>query len=143
MGRGHDRVQLRIFSIAGICHVPCSRPLLDIICCERKAGNEIMIDYREEVLYIPNSVQTIIEAVVTNNVGYGPIRSDIFRKGTKVTRKREDGTIIRGCEELNLDHHLRRLHYANVIPGWNDEYQRRFPAFTRMETLINTLPSLL
>ena len=102
-----------------------------------------MIDSREATWYIPNSIQEVIEAVVTNNIGYKPIRDDVFREGTKATHTRQDGTIIRGYEWLNLNWHLESLYYASVIPNWDDEYQRRLPLFTRMEVIVIKLPQPL
>jgi hypothetical protein len=103
-----------------------------------------MIDSREEILYIPNSIQIIIEAVVTNNVGYKPIRHGYFEKDTKATLTRKDGTIIKDYEYMNLILHLEDLSHARVIPRsvWNDEYQRRLPLFTRMEAIVIDIPPL-
>ncbi len=100
-----------------------------------------MIQSKEVTLYAIEPLAAIIEAVVTNNVGYDPDRTRPFREDYEGTYMYEDGTEVDyGHEHSNLQWHLMRLAHDGVFFDWRTKSEMRLPVFRREEYVIIDLP---
>lgn len=86
----------------------------------------------EQIVYLQTPIAKIIEAVVTNNVGFEPDRERVFEAGTTWNQEFLDGRVITDFNDLNLHWHLRKLADSHVLIMEN-ERDRRLPLWSRFE----------
>ncbi|MCX6819138.1 MAG: hypothetical protein NT129_04030 [Candidatus Aenigmarchaeota archaeon] len=100
-----------------------------------------MVKSMELTLYALEPIAKVIEAVVTNNLGYTPDRERPFKEDCNGKYRYEDGTEVNyGHEHLNLQWHLGKLQDAHVLLNWDLESKRHLPIIDRQEYVITELP---
>jgi len=96
-----------------------------------------------ETLWIShNPIDKVIESVVTGNIGYhkNEWSERFFEDGTDVNQTLEDGRVITGADELNLQWHLRDLTNREVIVFLSEE-DARLPLISCLPVEVIYIPS--